>query len=209
MTGKLEIRLLNYFLLIALAALMIGIEFFFEMSREDLNAQICQPPPQTQPFQAQSLQTQSVQQQSFNGSEPMPLRPFRNKIVIMFAVLMIVVAIVLMMFIKNITNPLQKMANVARRINDGDLSQIVPVESGDEIGQVGTAINELTSNLQEVATFTTTTANQALEKIKAFGDGQEPKTSLTANDINEIRENLDTLLSFVEGFTLLHTEVGS
>ena len=150
MNRSLQARLLNYFLLIALAAIMIGIEFYFEMSRAGLQAEIC-----------------GLAEPSSEGViEADPLDRLRNKIVIMFGVLTLVVAIVLMMFIQNITTPLQKMAAIAQRINAGDLSQMVEVEGKDEIGQVGTTINDLTSNLQEVAAFTSTTSEDILGKLE-------------------------------------------
>jgi len=39
-TQKLETILLNYFLLIAIAAMMIGVEFYFEMSKQGLKQEI-------------------------------------------------------------------------------------------------------------------------------------------------------------------------
>ena len=79
------------------------------------------------------------------------LLQLRNKILFMFVILTIVVAIVLMMFMKNITMPLQKMVDIARQLNEGDLTQVVKIESQDEFAQLGKAINDLTSNLQEVS----------------------------------------------------------
>lgn len=197
MTGKLETRLLNYFLLIAFAAMLIGVEFFFEMNRSGLSQEICR----------------IAEQQSGDGlhetgttASSSPLSGLRNKIVIMFGVLTLVVAIVMTMFIKNITMPLCKMANVARRINEGDLSQIVPVESEDEIGQVGTAINELTSNLQEVTAFAATTAMETLNKINVLSDTIKSGSS-SPKELKEIKRNLESLIEFVDSFKLLHTDI--
>ena len=197
MTRKLEIRLLNHFLLIAFAAMLIGMEFFFELNRADLKLEIC------------STREQQIVTGSLDYTDktlPSSLTKLRNKIVIMFGVLTIVVAIVLMMFIKNITMPLQKMADVAQRINRGDLSQVVPVETQDEIGQVGKAINELTSNLQEVATFTATTTNETLNKIDSFTNPLDHK-SPSLEDIEDIRSNLELLIAFVNSFKLLGTDI--
>ena len=46
-THKLEITLLNYFFLIAIAAMMIGVEFYFEMSKPGLTQEICNNPATT------------------------------------------------------------------------------------------------------------------------------------------------------------------
>ncbi len=170
----LEIRLLNYFLLITIAAMMIGVEFFFEMNRDDLVQEICQ---------------------AVNDA---PLQHLRNKIVIMFGVLTLVVAIVLMMFIKNITWPLQHMVDVAERINSGDLSQSVEIKTQDELGQLGTAINDLTSNLQEIAVFSTATSNamqQHLQALSARLDDPEAQ-----REIQAIRSELQSLREFISLF---------
>lgn len=174
MNEKLVVRLLNYFLLIAFAAMLIGAEFYFELSDAE--------------------------------SASLTLTELRNKIVIMFGVLTLVVAIVMMMFIKNITMPLCKMADVAQRINEGDLSQVIDVETNDEIGQVGTAINELTSNLQEVASFTAMTSSETLDKINALSDKLK-STSTNDVDMNDIKQSLESLVQFVNSFELLQTDI--
>ncbi len=195
MNSRLETRLLNYFFLIAFAATLIGVEFFFEIGN---NANM---------EETRILQQQVGNQTKQHGTTaPADLIKLRNKIAIMFGVLTLVVAIVLMMFIKNITMPLCKIADAAKCINDGDLSQIVPIETDDEIGQVATAINELTSNLQEVASFTASTVNETLELIDAqmvSADNGQPNP----HSMDDIRKNLESLISFVDSFKLLHTEI--
>jgi methyl-accepting chemotaxis protein len=197
MNEKLVIRLLNYFLLIAFAAMLIGIEFFFELNNEDLNQEIV----------AAAVQYNSALSGDVSSANTaLPLTDLRNKIVIMFGVLTLVVAIVMMMFIKNITMPLCKMADVAQRINEGDLSQTIPVESNDEIGQVGAAINELTSNLQEVASFTAMTSAEALAKINVLAESLKTRPP-SEEDIHDIKQSLESLVQFVDSFTLLQTDI--
>ena len=185
MARRLEIRLLHYFALITLAAIMIGVEFYFEMNRPDLQAEICQVAAQGEP----------------DGNDG--LAHLRNKIVIMFGVLTLVVAIVLMMFIKNITTPLLKMVTVAKLINEGDLSQVIQVESNDEIGQVGNTINDLTSNIQEVAAFTSVSAGEALEQLAVLQERLASGDEVSPEELIEIRMSLASLKDFVDSFKLL------
>ena len=200
MTNRLVIRLLNYFLLIAIAAIMIGVEFFFEMQRENLKLEICAPTVQ---------QTISdINQPTTNAASP-ALTQLRNKIVIMFGVLTIVVAIVMTMFIKNITMPLQKMADAAKSINEGDLSQVIDIDTQDEIGMVGKAINDLASNLQECATFTCITATQTLDKINALDNKIKANIDLSPDEIREIQLMLKSLIEFADSFQLLHTDINT
>ncbi len=185
MKQKLQSRLLNYFMLIAVAAMLIGVEFYFEMSHGQVNQEIC-----------------SLAAEDSTG-KTLPLGNLRNKVVIMFGMLTVVVAIVLTMFIRNITTPLQKMADVAAGINAGDLSLTVPVETHDEIGQVGNAINELTSNLQEVASMTSTTAGDILAQIDALLASH----NIGEDRAGEIRTGLRSLMEFVDSFKLLRTDI--
>ena len=200
MKNKLVIRLINYFLLIAMAAVMIGIEFYFEMQSEELNQKICD-------FSFQADTNSNIE--SIQEPVSPALLNLRNKIVIMFGVLTIVVAIVMTMFIKNITMPLQKMANVAKSINEGDLSQVIEIDSQDEIGMVGTAINELTSNLQECTAFTCVTAMEVLKLITTLESSLNENKELSIEEINEIKLKLQSLIEFADSFQLLHTEINT
>ncbi len=181
MARRLEVRLLHYFLLIAFAAVLIGVEFYFEMSRAELWLAICMESDAA----GDTLNQPALQQ-------------LRDKVVIMFGVLTAVVAIVLMMFIKNITLPLRRMLDVVNKINQGDLSQEVAVETKDEIGQVGQTINDLASNLQEVAAFTSTTTRDIESKLDALAVG--PRDA--HDDIREIKDDLASLRDFLDSFTL-------
>ena len=200
MPGGLERKLLNYFLLIAVAALMIGVEFAVEMGRPDLRLELWE---NVTGADAGVARTDSV--------VFAPLMKFRNKIVIMFLVLTAVVAIVLLMFVRNISTPLQGMVDVACKINAGDLSQVVPVDSSDEIGQLGTAINGLTSNLQEIVAFSRHTSDSVLARLEALSAGLEearaaggslPAAKL-AQRLEDVAADARSLQDFVGSLELL------
>ena len=190
MTLRLEVRLLHYFTLIVLAASIIAIEFFIEINSPDLVSQICA----------------STADRIINSLPP-ALIDLRNKIVIMLGILTLVVAIVMMMFIKNISMPLKKMAASAEKINDGDLTEIINIETKDEIGMVGTAINELTSNLQEVAALTSTTSQQAMLDIERIENTIKQSKLPSEQDINDLKNQIEVLNNFVSAFQLLQTDI--
>lgn len=193
---KLELSLLNYFLLIAIAAVMIGVEFYFEMSKPGLQQSICTV---TTPNGGYISSDQS-------GSS-VALSELRNKIVVMFGVLTIVVAIVMMMFVKNITRPLQRTLDTARLINDGDLSQVIKIEAYDEVGQLGIVINELTSNFQEIATSTSTMIDAIETRIDTLSSSLPDNDPGKAEQIEKIRQELDALYAFIASFNLLQTDI--
>lgn len=193
---KLELCLLNYFLLIAIAAVMIGVEFYFEMSKPGLKQNICASP---------TAVTEIIDPDK-DALSP-ALSNLRNKIVVMFGVLTLVVSIVMMMFVKNITRPLQRTLDTAKLINDGDLSQIIRIEAHDEVGQLGIVINELTSNFQEIATSTATMINAIESRLNILSESLADDDSDNAEQITMIRQELDALHAFVDSFNLLQTDI--
>ena len=195
-TQKLETILLNYFLLIAIAAMMIGVEFYFEMSKPGLQQEICASP--------------TVINEIVNltpDKESAALSDLRNKIVVMFGVLTIVMAIVMMMFVKNITRPLQRTLDTAELINDGDLSQVINIETHDEVGQLGIVINELTSNFQEIASSTAGMINTIESRIDELAKTLDDDATDSTKQIALIRHELDSLHMFIDSFNLLETDI--
>ena len=135
------------------------------------------------------------------------LSDLRNKIVVMFGVLTIVVSIVMMMFVKTITRPLQRTLDTARLINDGDLSQVIRIEAQDEVGQLGIVINELTSNFQEIATSTSAMINAIESRLDTLSESLPDNNPDNAEQITLIRQELDALHAFVDSFNLLQTDI--
>ena len=106
---KLELCLLNYFLLIAIAAVMIGVEFYFEMSKPGLMQDIC-----ASPTAVTEIIDSEIIDPDKDALSP-ALSNLRNKIVVMFGVLTLVVSIVMMMFVKNITSIRRAASDVYKR----------------------------------------------------------------------------------------------
>ena len=208
---KLERSLLNYFLLITIAAVMIGIEFYFEMSKPGLKQDICTNPTAiTKTIDSDTIGSEIIDPELMDTAstgESHALSDLRNKIVVMFGVLTIVVAIVMMMFVKNITRPLQRTLDTAKLINDGDLSQIIRIDTHDEVGQLGIVINELTSNFQEIATSTSAMINAIESRIDTLSESLPDNNPDNAEQIAMIRQELDALHAFVDSFNLLQTDI--
>lgn len=196
-TSNLEYKLINYFILIAFAALLIGIEFYFEIHSKEITRDIYHSV-------AANLNDATA---TTNYNELEPIINLGNKIFVMFCVLMFVVAIVLTMFIKNITLPLRGIVDVAQRVNMGDLSQTVQVVTQDEIGEVGAAINELTSNFQEVATFTISTVNHTIGRIKEIEDNIKTRTVPDMQTVDDIKQSIIALNDFLSTLQVLKADI--
>ena len=61
----------------------------------------------------------------------------------------ILVALISILVTWKITRPIRHMTGVAEKIADGDLNQVVPVESRDEIGVLAHTFNLMTGNLKQ------------------------------------------------------------
>ena len=137
--SSLERKMLSYFGLIAAASIFITLQFIYAIHKAT-------PGPEAMQFTSEEAGRTAVQ---VVGA----LAWLQKKAVLMGVVQAAVTLIVLIMFMRRITGPLQHMVEKSRLISDGDLSQTVHVRSRDEIGLLGETINGLTSNIQEIVAY--------------------------------------------------------
>lgn len=136
--GSLQRTMVVYLLMIAFASLVIGAEFVLDVQSSELRSDLIQG-------------FDRLSRHEISADEALqPVQQLRNKALLMVALLLVVVAVLLTMFIKNITGPLQHMIEVSRLIAAGDLSQTVRIQTRNELAEMGSTINDLTSNLQEM-----------------------------------------------------------
>jgi methyl-accepting chemotaxis protein len=135
---SLQRTMIIYFLLIGFATLLVGIEFLVDFHPGALKDTIWQSIPHAE--QA------SIDPETLFA----PIDRIRNKAILMVAIIMVVMVIVLTMFIKHITEPLQHMIQLSQKISAGDLSQTIKIQSNNELSDLGNVINEMASNLQEI-----------------------------------------------------------
>lgn len=135
---SLQRTMIIYFLLIGFASLLVGVEFLADFQGGALKAEIWA----------------GIQKA---GQAPMdpdalfaPIDRLRSKAILMVIIIMVVMVIVLTMFIKQITEPLQHMITLSRKISAGDLSQTVRIDANNELSELGNVINEMATNLQEI-----------------------------------------------------------
>jgi methyl-accepting chemotaxis protein len=74
----------------------------------------------------------------------------QRRLMVIETIIVVIIALIAGFLLgKRLSAPLVATARVARKIARGDLRQRVPVQSQDEIGEVGTAINEIADYLSE------------------------------------------------------------
>ncbi|MEW6110946.1 MAG: HAMP domain-containing protein [Thermodesulfobacteriota bacterium] len=187
--SSLERKMLSYFGLIAAASLLITVEFIWAIS-------VATP----EPLPSQQI-TSSASPDPLEGVRK-NMAVLRGKAFLMFGVQAVVTLIVLIMFMRRITGPLQRMYREAEKISDGDLSRTIEVRTRDEIGLIGETINGLTSNIQEIVALglaTEEAVRGSLLELRGRIAADPQSTAL----LDGMETKLASFKEFAEGFTLL------
>ena len=177
---SLQRTMIIYFLLIGFASMLVGIEFWADFQSGALKSEIWQ---NLSPSRHENISRDAVFA---------PIDRLRSKAILMVAIIMVVMLIVLTMFIKNITEPLQHMIRLSQKISAGDLSQTIRIEANNELADLGHVINEMASNLQEIILLSQRMCangqnhvSEALVHLNSSGiDGQ---------DVDKLRDSIRSL----------------
>ncbi len=166
-----------YFLLIGFAALLLGVEFARETYSHNLTG---------------TALTATAEPASGAPAGAAAIEHLRHKAILMICIIMFVVVIVLMMFIKNITGPLQHMIEKSNEISRGDLSQTIEIEANNELADLGGVINEMASNLQEIIHFSLNTCLSGRKLINE-ANGLLGNPAPKSEELAELRKKLAEL----------------
>jgi len=189
-----------YFLLIGFASLLVGVEFIIDTNRPELKKTLISN------FE-KNIENQMEIDEVFD-----PIDKLRNKAILMIAIIMFVMIIVLTMFIKNITEPLQHMIEASKEISKGDLSQTITIEAKNELAELGNAINEMSSNLQEILMLSRNmclSGNDFVAKTSFIRENQQlspEEISAVGKEIQNLKNEIDLLSEVIEFFSFYTVE---
>jgi HAMP domain-containing protein len=179
---SLQRTMVVYFLLIGFAALLVGVEFIAETQGDGMR----------QAFLAQVAEHAATPLD--HDASLWPLTHLRNKAVLVIAIIMVVILIVMTMFMKHITEPLQHMITASRKISAGDLSQTIRIDGNNELSELGGVINEMSSNLQEIIHMSQNTCTSG-QTFLATMAGVLDQPGLNAGDLPRIQREMDCFRS--------------
>jgi methyl-accepting chemotaxis protein len=191
---SLQRTMIIYFLLIGFASMLVGVEFLADFHGGDLKDEIWTNINKTGDEQLGRTEIFA------------PIDRMCSKAILMVGIIMVVMLIVLNMFIKHITEPLQHMIGVSKNISAGDLSQTIRIYADNELAQLGRVINEMSSNLQEIILLSQQFCINGEQHIeKALGPlnqeaPDEHSMENVRNSIHSLRVELTTLREFVDCF---------
>ena len=184
----LQRTMIIYILLIGFASVLVGIEFLADFNSCALKSEI--------------LNSYKMGDQARVDSKEllMAIDRLQSKAILMVAIIMAVVLIVLTMFIKNITEPLQHMIGMSQQISSGDLSQTIQIDANNELADLGQVINEMATNLQEIIMLTEhlcangqTHIEEALHQMKQL--------SIKHHDIDKLGQSINALGDELSGLS--------
>ncbi|MFP4474154.1 MAG: HAMP domain-containing protein [Desulfatibacillaceae bacterium] len=193
-TYTLQRTMIVYFLLIGAASLLVGVEFVADTTGADLEQQLVAG---ARAYAAGNAAEADLLQ---------PLRTLRNKAMLMVGIILAVMVIVLTMFIKNITEPLQHVIEVSRDISNGDLSRTVRVRSDNELAELGNVINEMSTNLQEITWLSSNMCHACYQTIsrvrEILGEGEcgPDAPERVRDEMAGLEEEVDQLAEVIEYF---------
>lgn len=195
----LQRTMIIYFLLIGFACIMVSVEFLVDFHRGDLKTEIWEnirhyghdPQHQEEIFA--------------------PIDRMRSKAMLMVGIILLVMVIVLTMFIKNITEPLQHMIELSRKVSSGDLGQTIKIQANNELAELGGVINEMASNLQEITLLSRRMCaggrqfvDEALGKLseRPLDDEQAAQLEAAVKRLGGDLEMLDQVLAYFRFYTV-------
>ncbi len=196
----LQRTMIVYFLLIGFASLMVSIEFIVETHsvkfQHELSANLKQ-------YSEGGLDAQSVFA---------PIDKLKKKAILMIAIILAVIMIVLTMFIRNITEPLQHIIDLSRKISHGDLSRTISIRSENELAELGNVINEITGNLQEITMLSKNLCESGAEitekasSLLSQPDFGEAERAMLESEIKNLKTEFDTVSNMIEYFNFYKVE---
>lgn len=193
---SLQHTMIVYMLLIGCAALLVASEFVWDTHSTTLKRELNQ---NFERYTSGDLDEDQIY---------LPLIKIRNKAMMMVGVILAVVVIVLTMFIKNITEPLQHMIEVSKAISAGDLRQTTNIKTRSELCQLSAAIDDMSTNLQEIIMLSRSVCDSANRVVGNTVDLMQkeaistPSSKVIIEQLNCLESELAMLGQVIDFFKL-------
>jgi HAMP domain-containing protein len=205
---NLKKKLLIYFLLIVAVSISMSLELVWEIGEARLTNKI------QENFVAESRARNiegSVEDLNYEQVFA-PLYHLQKRMLIILAITIFCVGVALWFFIKEVAGPLDEMVHAAREISRGNLSTTMPVYTKDEIGQLGSIINDITADFQEVLLMVGKINNSAVRSVDSVYNSVEvlKEKEITEDirrELNTLYSNIGELKSLVESFKFYQVDL--
>jgi methyl-accepting chemotaxis protein len=190
--SRLQKKLTLYFLLIAVVAISVSIQMIIELSTAKFRGDIRNNVIAEIQGKLPAEYVKSIDVKKLNAAISEPINDFRNRIVIVMAIICGSIIAAFRLFTKDIVHPMNGIVEATKKIADGDLTVTVPVMTNDEIGQIAKLINDMNVNLQDMIMQ----IKQEIERHKAkIQQATETISSISQENSKEILEKREMRLS--------------
>lgn len=185
--SRLKRKLLLYFILISIVSLSVTAEIILELGssvfEDAVKKNLVTELQKTLPTE----EAKNIVEQKIDFSNVLsPIGTLQVRIILLLIVITGSIVLAFVQYAKDIVAPMENMVSATKKIADGDLSISVPVQTKDEIGQIGILINDMSVNLQEM-----------ILQIKQEVLRLKEKIAVASNKLNTVSEemNLNEIVS--------------
>lgn len=185
---SLQRTMIVYFLLIGFASLLVCVEFILETHSEKLEKELLS---NLKKYSEGKIESKSVFA---------PIDRLRKKAILMIAMILAVMVIVLTMFIKNITEPLQHIIELSRKISGGDLSQTITIHAHNELSELGNVINEMSGNIQEITLLSKNLCESGIEIAENISADLDSDKAAVESEIGRLKAECQSLSEVIQYF---------
>ena len=165
--SRLKKKLLLYFLLISIVSISVSAEIILEFSsprfKETIEKNYYSELAKTLPQKdIDKIKSSINKKKVFN-----PIYDLRDRMILLLLVVSFSIIGAFFLFTKDIVDPMDGMVAATKQIVDGDLTVKVPVMTEDEIGQIGSLINNMNEKLLDMIVQVKQDLNRHKDKIMA------------------------------------------
>lgn len=105
--------------------------------------------------------------------------------------LIILISLITLIFVKAIIKPLNLLTIAVRKIREGDLESKIDIETKDEIGQLATVFNEMTTKLKESYTILESKIKDRTKELEEERGSLEKKVFERTGELEKLKNDLE------------------
>ena len=138
-----------------------------------------------------------------------PIDNFKKKVFIALCIIILLVTFLAMYLAGRFVHPIEKLSEGVRRLNAGDYSQEIDIQSKDEFGELANSFNEMTHNIekqQDVIAAQNIKNEQLL--LNFIPETIAKRLQKGEKDIADTYPNVSLIVIDIAGFSKLTTKIG-
>ena len=169
--SRLKKKLLLYFILISVVSISVSAEIILELGspvfsnsfNKTLKVELLK-------VMSEEQATDFIESKIDHAAYFHPIIDLQVRVILLLIVVGGSIVGSFFLFTKDIVEPMEGMVSATKKIAEGDLSSTVPISSKDEIGQIGSLINEMSVNLQDLILQIKSEVERLQERITIVND---------------------------------------